>query len=229
MISKLGLVFRRPRTLRMMSSFPPHQVVGMPSLSPTMTSGTIGKWNCKVGDKANPGDALAEVETDKAIVTFESQDEFFIAKLLVDAGKEVKVGDPIMVTVEDLENVKAFENFVLPKSSAEIPAASKPQATLPPTTSAAASPTAATPPAPQAPSKPSPAEVKISEPKTPPSASSITTPQKKSEASSSPNSGGETPIIWGSGVRKSFLLKKLAADQSAYEQKYGRSAQKLLK
>lgn len=226
MIGKLGLMIRRPRTMRMMSSLPSHLVVGMPSLSPTMTSGTIGKWNCKVGDKANPGDALAEVETDKATVTFESQDEFFIAKLLVDAGSEVKVGDPIMVTVEDLESVKAFENFVLPKSSTTTPVASSTTHATPPPT---ASPPTSSPPTPQPTPqhKPLP-EVKVSEPKTAASVGITPASKNKSEVPALPKTGGDTPIIWGSGVRKSFLLKKLAVDQLAYEQKYGRSAQKLL-
>ena len=54
---------------RFMSSFPPHTVVGMPALSPTMASGTLAKWNVKVGDKVSPGDSLADVETDKATVS----------------------------------------------------------------------------------------------------------------------------------------------------------------
>jgi acetyl/propionyl-CoA carboxylase alpha subunit len=70
-------------------SLPSHQVVGMPSLSPTMTTGTIGKWNVKAGDKISPGDSLAEVETDKASMAFEAQDDFVIAKLLVAEGAEV--------------------------------------------------------------------------------------------------------------------------------------------
>ncbi|RYY82972.1 hypothetical protein EON63_12205 [archaeon] len=55
---------------RFLSSYPPHTVVGMPALSPTMASGTLAKWNVKVGDKVSPGDSLADVETDKATVCF---------------------------------------------------------------------------------------------------------------------------------------------------------------
>ena len=64
-------------------------VVAMPALSPTMTSGTIGKWLVNVGDRIAPGDAMAEIETDKASMAFEAQDEFYIAKLVIEAGKEV--------------------------------------------------------------------------------------------------------------------------------------------
>ena len=55
----------------------------MPALSPTMTSGTIIKWLKKEGDEVEPGEALAEIQTDKAVMTFELDDEAVIAKLLV--------------------------------------------------------------------------------------------------------------------------------------------------
>jgi pyruvate/2-oxoglutarate dehydrogenase complex dihydrolipoamide acyltransferase (E2) component len=45
----------------------------MPALSPTMTEGKILKWLVKEGDKVMPGDAIAEIETDKATMTFEVQ------------------------------------------------------------------------------------------------------------------------------------------------------------
>jgi len=51
-------------------------------------------WTKKEGDKLAPGDVLAEVETDKASVGFEMQEEGYLAKLLVEAGKTViQVGD----------------------------------------------------------------------------------------------------------------------------------------
>lgn len=55
----------------------------MPSLSPTMESGTIVKWLKKEGDKIEPGDALADIQTDKAIVTMEVDDESVLAKIIV--------------------------------------------------------------------------------------------------------------------------------------------------
>lgn len=48
------------------------EVVTMPRLSDTMEEGTVAKWNKKVGDKVNEGDILAEIETDKATMEFES-------------------------------------------------------------------------------------------------------------------------------------------------------------
>ena len=66
----------------------------MPALSPTMTEGAIGTWQKKPGDKISAGDVLVEIETDKAQMDFECQDEGYLAKILVDSGeKEVAVGN----------------------------------------------------------------------------------------------------------------------------------------
>jgi len=98
---------------RFMSNLPYHVVVGMPALSPTMEVGTISSWNVAEGDTFNAGDSLAEIETDKATIDFEAQDEGVVAKIFIDAGTgEIKIGDPIMVTVEDVEDVLAFKDFV---------------------------------------------------------------------------------------------------------------------
>lgn len=58
----------------------------MPALSPTMTEGKIVSWNKKEGEKVNTGDILASVETDKAAVDFETNDEGYIAKIIVPEG-----------------------------------------------------------------------------------------------------------------------------------------------
>ena len=55
----------------------------MPVLSPTMESGTIVKWHKKEGDVVNPGDILCEVQTDKAVMSFETEEEGIMAKILV--------------------------------------------------------------------------------------------------------------------------------------------------
>ena len=47
------------------STFPEHQVIKFPALSPTMENGTIAEWTKKEGDKISPGDVIAQVETDK--------------------------------------------------------------------------------------------------------------------------------------------------------------------
>uniref|UniRef100_A0AAY5EYH1 Acetyltransferase component of pyruvate dehydrogenase complex n=1 Tax=Electrophorus electricus TaxID=8005 RepID=A0AAY5EYH1_ELEEL len=50
------------------SSYPPHMKILLPALSPTMTMGTVQRWEKKVGEKLNEGDLLAEIETDKATI-----------------------------------------------------------------------------------------------------------------------------------------------------------------
>ncbi len=65
----------------------------MPNLSPSMTQGNIVEWKKKEGDKIKPGDVLAAVETDKAVVDFDYNDEGYLAKILFPSGaKDVKVG-----------------------------------------------------------------------------------------------------------------------------------------
>jgi pyruvate dehydrogenase E2 component (dihydrolipoamide acetyltransferase) len=79
--------------VRHYASFPEHQVIKMPALSPTMQAGNIGAWQKKPGDSIAPGDVLVEIETDKAQMDFEFQEEGVIAKILKDAGeKDIAVG-----------------------------------------------------------------------------------------------------------------------------------------
>ncbi|EGB06065.1 hypothetical protein AURANDRAFT_17852, partial [Aureococcus anophagefferens] len=81
-------------------SYPAHEVVGLPALSPTMEMGTIAAWKVDEGGAFGAGDVIAEIETDKATVDFEAQDDGVLAKILVQAGTEVAVGAPVMVVVE---------------------------------------------------------------------------------------------------------------------------------
>jgi pyruvate dehydrogenase E2 component (dihydrolipoamide acetyltransferase) len=85
--------FQQSNANRPCAAFPSHTVVSMPALSPTMTSGNIGTWQKKVGDTIAPGDVLVEIETDKAQMDFEFQEEGVIAKILKGSGeKDVAVG-----------------------------------------------------------------------------------------------------------------------------------------
>ncbi|KAK5121644.1 Component of pyruvate dehydrogenase complex, mitochondrial [Meristemomyces frigidus] len=84
----------------------------MPALSPTMTAGNIGTWQKNPGDALAPGDVLVEIETDKAQMDFEFQEDGVLAKILKDSGeKDVAVGNPIAVMVEDAADVEAFADF----------------------------------------------------------------------------------------------------------------------
>ena len=70
----------------------------MPNLSPTMQTGNIVAWTKKEGDLVKYGDVLANIETDKAQVDFEMNDEGYIAKLLYPSGtKDVNVGSVSVV------------------------------------------------------------------------------------------------------------------------------------
>ncbi|HEX8571113.1 MAG TPA: pyruvate dehydrogenase complex E1 component subunit beta [Allosphingosinicella sp.] len=76
----------------------------MPALSPTMEEGTLAKWLVKEGDEVTSGTILAEIETDKATMEFESIDEGTVAKILVPEGTdEVKVGTVIAIVTADGE------------------------------------------------------------------------------------------------------------------------------
>ena len=72
--------------------------IKMPALSPTMEEGTLAKWLVKEGDSVKSGDLMAEIETDKATMEFETVDEGVIGKILVAEGTDnVKVGTVIAV------------------------------------------------------------------------------------------------------------------------------------
>uniref|UniRef100_A0A0E0HRD4 Dihydrolipoamide acetyltransferase component of pyruvate dehydrogenase complex n=1 Tax=Oryza nivara TaxID=4536 RepID=A0A0E0HRD4_ORYNI len=69
--------------------------------------GNIAKWRKQEGEKIEVGDVICEIETDKATLEFESLEEGYLAKILAPEGsKDVQVGQPIAVTVEDLEDIK---------------------------------------------------------------------------------------------------------------------------
>ena len=80
----------------------------MPALSPTMTEGKLAKWLKKEGDAVKSGEAIAEIETDKATMEMEAVDEGILGKILVPEGTEgVAVNTPIAVIVSDGEAVPA--------------------------------------------------------------------------------------------------------------------------
>ncbi len=81
----------------------------MPALSPTMEQGTLAKWLKQEGDRIEPGDIIAEIETDKATMEFEAIDEGILEKILVPAGTEdVAVGAVIaLITGEGEEPAPA--------------------------------------------------------------------------------------------------------------------------
>ncbi len=109
------------------------EVVRMPKMSDTMTEGVIAKWHKKVGDKVNSGDLVAEVETDKATMDFESFQEGTILYIGAQEGAAVPVDSVIAILGapgEDYQallsgNTAAAETPAAPESPAptSIPAA----------------------------------------------------------------------------------------------------------
>ena len=70
----------------------------MPSLSPTMEEGNLAKWYVSPGDKVKPGDIIADIETDKALMEYESIEEGTIVELVVKEGTEnIKVNSLIAI------------------------------------------------------------------------------------------------------------------------------------
>ncbi|KAG1360793.1 Dihydrolipoyllysine-residue acetyltransferase component 3 of pyruvate dehydrogenase complex, mitochondrial [Cocos nucifera] len=128
------------------SDLPPHQEIGMPSLSPTMTEGNIARWLKKEGDKVSPGEVLCEVETDKATVEMECMEEGYIAKIIHgDGAKDIKVVMPfpivklydilackptkvIAITVEEEDDIAKFKDYEVSTAAApaEVKAPSEP-------------------------------------------------------------------------------------------------------
>jgi pyruvate dehydrogenase E2 component (dihydrolipoamide acetyltransferase) len=102
--------------------------IRMPALSPTMTEGNLARWLKKEGDEVHSGDVIAEIETDKATMEYESADEGRLGKIIVPEGAQgIKVNAPIALLLEEGEDPAALENFAAgaaPPSAPATPAAS---------------------------------------------------------------------------------------------------------
>ena len=83
------------------------EVIKMPKMSDTMTEGVLAKWHKKVGDKVKSGDVLAEIETDKATMDFESYQDGTLLYIGVEEGKAVPVDALIAVIGKEGEDYKS--------------------------------------------------------------------------------------------------------------------------
>lgn len=196
-------------------SYPAHVVVPMPALSPTMEAGSIAKWLKKEGEKFEPGQAICEVETDKATVTFDATEEGYVAKILVGTG-EIKVGQPIFIQVEELDNVKAFSDY---KVAATVAAESKPIESKPVESKSIST---VIPPTPVTP--------KVDESTSTSDNSTVTKPAKIENEIKGQNNhiGGLYSIPYNTNVVKGALYSKLMMDQASYVSKYGRQGVKVV-
>ena len=71
--------------------------LNMPQMGYDMKEGVVVKWLKEVGSSVNIGDPIAEIETDKAVVEFESYAEGTLQEILVEEGTKVNVGDAIAI------------------------------------------------------------------------------------------------------------------------------------
>jgi pyruvate dehydrogenase E2 component (dihydrolipoamide acetyltransferase) len=105
------------------------EIVRMPKLSDTMTDGTVAVWHKKVGDKVKSGELLAEIETDKATMEFESYVDGVLLYIGVDKGKSAPVDTVLAIFGKEGEDITAL----IKESSAPVSAAvaSTPEVTAP--------------------------------------------------------------------------------------------------
>jgi pyruvate dehydrogenase E1 component beta subunit len=95
----------------------------MPALSPTMTEGNLAKWHKQEGDTIEPGDILAEIETDKATMEVEAVDEGILGKIVIPDGTEgVQVNDVIGVIVAEGEDASVETPAAAVAAPAKVPA-----------------------------------------------------------------------------------------------------------
>lgn len=83
--------------------------IQMPKLSDTMTEGTLVSWKKKKGDKVSAGEVIAEIETDKATMEWESPEDGTLTEIYVEEGGKVNVGDKIAFIGEEGEKAPAEE------------------------------------------------------------------------------------------------------------------------
>ncbi|QZK89469.1 2-oxo acid dehydrogenase subunit E2 [Flavobacterium sp. CHNK8] len=83
-------------------------IITMPRLSDTMTEGTVATWLKKVGDKVSEGDILAEIETDKATMEFESFNEGTLLHIGIPAGETAAVDSLLAIIGKEGEDISAL-------------------------------------------------------------------------------------------------------------------------
>ena len=85
-------------------------IINMPRLSDTMEEGTVSSWLKKVGDQINEGDILAEIETDKATMEFESFHSGELLYIGVEAGETVPVDSMLAIIGKKNEDIASYIN-----------------------------------------------------------------------------------------------------------------------
>jgi pyruvate dehydrogenase E2 component (dihydrolipoamide acetyltransferase) len=160
--------------------------IQMPKLSDTMTEGTLVAWKKRKGDKVSAGDVIAEIETDKATMEWESPEDGTLTEIYVEEGGKVNVGDKIAFIGGEGETA---------------PAEAKEEKKAPPTKKAQTE-TERPAPADEKEAEPPPPEEKRKQPK-------LVEP-KKSSMPAKPEAKGET--VGEARVKASPLARRVAAE-----------------
>ncbi len=163
-----------------------------------MKMGVLQKWRKNEGDKVSPGEVIAEVETDKAVMDFEAFDEGVLLKRLIADGASVPVGTPIAIIGKTGEDISKLVEEAASRASGAKPAAKAEPAK-----------TAAPAPAPKAPPAPAPAAANGKSAKPAPAAAAPAPAAKRAPA---PAAAAPAPAPAGGKVLASPLARKLATD-----------------
>ncbi len=98
------------------------EIINMPRLSDTMEEGTVAKWLKKVGDQVNEGDILAEIETDKATMEFESFHEGTLLHIGIPEGEGAPVDSLLAIIGKEGEDISALIDGSTAKVESDTPA-----------------------------------------------------------------------------------------------------------
>ena len=137
------------------------EVVLMPKLSDTMTEGVVAEWHKKVGDKVESGDLLAEIESDKATMEFESFQEGVLLHIGVDAGQNAPVDSILAILGEEGEDIAKILEDAEKKAENNVSEVKQDVAPETKPTESAPAPKAAPAPAPAPKAAPAPAAVSV--------------------------------------------------------------------
>src|SRR6056300_148150 len=121
------------------------EIITMPRLSDTMTEGVVAQWLKKVGDKVAEGDILAEIETDKATMEFESFNEGTLLYIGLKDGESAPVDSLLAIIGEEGEKIDdVVKNFKMESGASEeaAPTEEAPAAPAEPEAPVAAAPAA---------------------------------------------------------------------------------------
>jgi len=114
------------------TALPPHEIIKLPNLSPTMETGTIVSWEKEEGDRIEEGEVLALIETDKSTMEMETPEEGWLARIFLPGGsKDVPVNTLIAIIVSEEEDIAKFKDYTGEVADDSPPPAT--EATPPPT------------------------------------------------------------------------------------------------